>query len=78
MPRRIAHLNDSILPLDPRLHAVLRNLDVQILALEVPGNLNRDLQVGDRLRPFVRKLALLFLLFGFGGFVEALALRGRG
>lgn len=76
--RRIPHLDNSILPLDSRLHAILRNLNIQILALEVPRDLNRDFEVGDRLRPFVGKLALLFLLFGFGGFVEALALRGRG
>ena len=75
---RASHLNDSILSLDPRFHTILRNLDIQILALEVARDLNRNFQVGDCLRPFVGQLALLFLLFGFGGLVEALALRGRG
>lgn len=73
-----SHLNNRILALDPRLHASLRNLHIQIFALEVPRDLNRDFEVGDRLRPFVGQFALLFLLFGFGGFVEALALGGCG
>jgi hypothetical protein len=72
------NFDDGILAFDPCFYAVLRDLDIEVFALEVGGHFNCDLEVGDSLGPFVRKLALLLLLFGFGGFVEALALGGCG
>lgn len=74
----LTYLNHSFLPFNPRLNTILPNLHIEILALEVSRHFNRDFEVGDGLGPFVRERALLFLLFGFGGFVEALALGGRG
>jgi hypothetical protein len=68
------YLNNCLLPSDPSLDAVLLDHNIEILALEVSWDFDRDLKVSDGLGPFVRQLALLFLLFSFGVCVEALAL----
>jgi hypothetical protein len=68
------YLNDRILPLNTRLDASLLDHNIQVLALEVSRDFDRDLKVGNGLGPFIRQLALLFLLFSFGVCVEALAL----
>jgi len=68
------YLDDSLLSFDPSLHGIFLDHNIEVLALEVAGDFDGDLKVGDGLGPFVWELALLFLLFDFGIFVEALAL----
>ena len=71
---KYSYLDDGLFSLDAGFHTILLDRNIEVLALEVAGDFDGDLKVGDGLGPFVRELALLFLLFGFGVCVEALAL----
>lgn len=73
----MTHLEDSILSLDTSLDARLRDLHIQILALDIARDGRRDVDISDSLSPFVRKPALLCQLLCFDLLVELLALRGR-
>ena len=72
------NIDNRFLPLNPSLDTSLGDLHLKVSALDVGRNGRGEVDISDRLGPFVGQFALLlvFLLLGFR--VELLALFGRG
>lgn len=72
------YIDDGLLAFNSDLELFLGELYYDVFAAEVGGDANRDVEVLDRLGPFVRQLGLLFCLSRAVFFVFLLALRGGG
>ena len=61
------YANDWVLAFDASYQLVLLDVDLKVLALEVSGDGEGEVEFADGLCPLVRESILLRLLFGAGG-----------
>jgi len=71
-------IDDRFLPLDPSLDARLGDLHLKVSAFDIGRDGRGEVDISDRLGPFVGQFALLFVFLLLGSCVELLALFGRG
>ena len=60
----MTHINDGLLAFDGNFQRCPCELDDEVSSFEVAGNRSSQIEISNRLRPFIRQLRLLCVLFG--------------
>ena len=70
-PQKHTYIYNRFLALNPNFQLSLPDINYQILAFEISGDLSRNVEVADRLCPFIGKRSLFLSLSGTGCFISS-------